>query len=139
TFVNDSKSTTPESAILALSAIAGDKVLIAGGYDKQSPFDHLGTAIQKDAAGLVLVGDAAPRLLQAVESAAAERPGGLGPLPIAMCGDDFTLAIHEAFRLCSRGGVILLSPACASWGMFSDFEERGNRFRELALELIASC
>lgn len=138
-FVNDSKSTTPEAAVLALESIPGDKVLIAGGYDKQSPFDLLGKAIQREAAALVLVGAAAERLEKAVAAAAAVRPADRPPLPVHVCGDDFPLAVATAFEACPPGGVVLLSPACASWGMFSDFENRGKRFRELSLGLRDPC
>ena len=139
TFINDSKSTTPESAILALTLLDGPIALIAGGYDKLSPFDKLAATIQREAAALVLVGDSAERLKAAVEIAEAERPAALGQLPIVVCDADFDLAVHEAIRLCPSGGTVLLSPACASWGMFNDFEERGERFRDLALEYVASC
>lgn len=138
-FINDSKSTTPESAILALAALDEPKVLIAGGYDKQSPFEALGKAIQERAHGLVLLGVAAPRLKKAVEAAAASRPAGAPPLLVAECGDDFEAAVRQAFALCPRGGVVLLSPACASWDMFVNYEERGALFRELAERMGAEC
>ncbi|MDR3211566.1 MAG: UDP-N-acetylmuramoyl-L-alanine--D-glutamate ligase, partial [Planctomycetota bacterium] len=135
TFVNDSKGTTPEAAILALAAIPGPKTLIAGGYDKQSPFDQLGEAIQREVAAIALLGVAAPRLRQAVVRAAGKRPAGLPPLTLVECGEDFTRAVTQAWRLCPPGGTVLLSPACASWGMFKNYEERGKRFAEIAANL----
>ncbi|MDR1534241.1 MAG: UDP-N-acetylmuramoyl-L-alanine--D-glutamate ligase [Planctomycetota bacterium] len=138
-FVDDSKSTTPESAILALEAVAGPKVLLAGGHDKRSPFAALAAAIQEKAAGLVLLGEAAGRLGRAVRLAGASRPAGLGPLPVIEAGGDFALAVREAFRLAPAGGTVLLSPACASWDMFANYEERGRRFREIAEELEREC
>lgn len=138
-FINDSKSTTPDAAILALSSFAQPCVLIAGGYDKQSPFDQLGQAIQQHADGLVLVGEAADRIRHAVESAAASRPAEKGRLKIAECGADFDQAVKTAFDLTPAGGIVLLSPACASWGMFSNYEERGERFRQLAKEIAQKC
>ncbi len=136
-FVNDSKSTTPEAAVTALRALDRDKpcVLIAGGYDKQSPFDGLGVEIQKRAAALVLVGAAAPRIREAVLAAAAQRPRERGELIIRDCGDRFAAAVEAARSLTPAGGVVLLSPACASWGMFANYEERGDRFREIAATL----
>jgi UDP-N-acetylmuramoylalanine--D-glutamate ligase len=138
-FVNDSKSTTPGAAILALEAVEGPKALIAGGYDKHSPFAELGRAIQAGASGLVLLGEAGPRLGRAVLDAAGERPAESGPLPVIEAGEDFALAVREAFRLTPPGGTVLLSPACASWGMFANYEERGEAFRRLAEELGRSC
>lgn len=138
-FINDSKSTTPESAITALEALEGPKVLIAGGYDKQSPFEELGKAIQAKAAALVLVGAAAERLKRAVRAAAAERPADMDNLIIIDCGDDFAKAVETAYSLAPEGGAVLLSPACASYGMFVNYEERGKVFRELAAKMEASC
>ncbi|MDR1611233.1 MAG: UDP-N-acetylmuramoyl-L-alanine--D-glutamate ligase [Planctomycetota bacterium] len=135
TFVNDSKCTTPEAAILALEAVEEAKVLIAGGYDKRAPFDELGRAVQKRAHGLVLIGAAAGRLRRAVLDAEADRDPGLGKLGIIDAGGDFGKAVREAFRLCPVGGVVLLSPACASWDMFRNYEERGEKFRALAVGL----
>lgn len=134
-FVNDSKSTTPEAAITALSALPQPKVLIAGGYDKLSPFDELGAAIQENAAGLVLIGAAASRIRAAVLAAWERRPHALGELPIVEAGDDFDKAVRQAYRLAPDGGVVLLSPACASWGMFTNYEERGDAFKKIAISL----
>ncbi len=139
TFVNDSKSTTPEAAILAMAALEQPKVLIAGGYDKQSPFEKLGQAIQREAAALVLVGATAGRLRQAVEAAAGQRRPGDKALAIVQCGGDFRQAVETAFALCPPQGVVLLSPACASWDMFNDFEERGRLFVEIVEGLGGRC
>lgn len=138
-FVNDSKATTPEAAILALEALDAPKVLIAGGYDKRSPFETLGAAIQERAAGLVLLGAAAPRLLAATAAAASRRPAESGRLPIVDAGDDFAMAVESAFGMTPPGGVVLLSPACASYGMFVNYEERGRKFGELMKQLGDRC
>lgn len=134
-FVNDSKSTTPEAAITALEAIGRPAVLIAGGYDKRAPFDTLGSAIQKHAAGLVLIGAAGDRIAEAVEKSAGDRPASLAPLAVTNAGEDFRLAVRAAFSLAPEGGAVLLSPACASYGMFTNYEQRGEDFRRLAAEM----
>ena len=139
TFVNDSKSTTPESAITALRAMDGPVVLIAGGYDKKSPFEELGQAIQERASGLVLLGEAGPRLRAAVEAAADRRPETAEPLALEDGGDDFDQAVETAWRMTPGGGTVLLSPACASWGMFTNYEERGARFKAIAERLGGQC
>lgn len=138
-FINDSKSTTPEAAITALEALVGPKVLIAGGYDKQSPFEALGAAVQERAHALILVGAAGPRLRAAVDAAAGRRPEEMGELVIVEAGGDFGNAVREAFRLTPSGGAVLLSPACASYGMFVNYEERGRVFCELARGLGETC
>lgn len=138
-FINDSKSTTPEAACTALAALDMPKVLIAGGYDKKSPFAELGREIQRRAAGVVLLGASAGRIGDAVLAAAGERPAGMGALPMVEAGDDFARAVEAAWRLTPAGGAVLLSPACASWGMFVNYEERGRAFRELAAGVGKSC
>ncbi len=131
-FVNDSKSTTPEAAITALRAIDKPLVLIAGGYDKHSPFEELAAEIQARAEGLVLVGAAGKRLGAAVRAASGQRPGGKGELTVVDAGEDFHQAVQAACELAPSDGVVLLSPACASYGMFVNYEERGDTFRKLA-------
>ena len=138
-FVNDSKSTTPEAASLALAAIEEPTVLIAGGYDKKSSFEEMGAAIQERATALVLVGAAAGRIREAVLAAADRRPKEMGELPIFDVGDDFSLAVEKARSLTPEGGVVLLSPGCASWGMFTNYEERGRMFREMFDRLERKC
>ncbi len=138
-FVNDSKATTPEAAVLALKAVDRPCVLIAGGYDKKSPFDTLGQAIQQRAAGLVLVGAAGPRLAEAVTAGASYRADSMPALAVAECGEDFVQAVETAFTLTPEGGAVLLSPGCASYGMFVNYEERGEQFAALAERLCQSC
>lgn len=138
-FVNDSKSTTPEAACTALAALEMPKVLIAGGYDKKSPFGELGREIQRRVAGVVLLGASAGRIREAVLAAAGERPVGMATLAMVEAGDDFARAVETAWRLTPEGGAVLLSPACASWGMFVNYEERGRVFRELAAGLGKPC
>ncbi len=130
-FINDSKATTPEAAITALRSVGRPCVVIAGGYDKQSPFAALGEEIQRRAAGLVVLGAAAPRIRAAVLAAAGSRPEGMGALPVAEAGEDFAEAVALAARMTPEGGAVLLSPACASWGMFANYEERGETFKKI--------
>lgn len=118
---NDSKSTTPEATLLAVNAFPEPRRvhLVAGGYDKQAdltPIRELAGTI----GGLYAIGATAPKLV-----------GGPGAMP---CG---TLegAVSEAARRASPGDVLLLSPGCASWDQFTNFEERGRRFTELVRSL----
>ncbi|MFW5857652.1 MAG: UDP-N-acetylmuramoyl-L-alanine--D-glutamate ligase, partial [Planctomycetota bacterium] len=125
-FVNDSVATTPESAVAALSSTAGPTVLIAGGYDKGLPFDALAAVVAEQATAAVLLGDAADRIAAALDAAGfADRTHRAGTL---------AEAVDAARRLCPAGGTVLLSPACASYGAFTDFEARGEAFRRLVQE-----
>jgi len=126
-FINDSIATTPESAICALDAFAGPKVIIAGGYDKGIPMDAFGSAIREKAHAVILVGQMSAALRGAIEAQASDRP----LLPILDAGVDFESAVRLAKEACPAGGTVLLSPACASYDMFTNFEERGDRFRAL--------
>ena len=125
-FVNDSLATTPEAAAAGLEAYAGRPVvLIAGGASKGARFEGLGAAIARSAAALVTLGEEGPAI------AAAARAGGFsGPL----AGDcpSMEAAVQRAAGLAAAGGVVLLSPGCASFGMFTGYAARGEAFRAAA-------
>lgn len=131
-YYNDSIGTTPSRTINgALSLFDRKILLIAGGYDKNIPFDPLGPAIAEKVKVLVLIGQTADKIEKAVRSAPNYRPEELRILRAS--------SLEEAVDLCRReaesGDVVSLSPACASFGMFPNFETRGERFRELVNEL----
>jgi UDP-N-acetylmuramoylalanine--D-glutamate ligase len=129
-YYNDSKATTPEAAVAALQAFEQSVVLIAGGSDKHLAFDALGAAIRERARAAVLLGATAERLRQAI----GPRPG----LTVATV-PDLRSAVGAARELARPGDVVLLSPACASYGMFENFEERGRQFKSLVRELEPCC
>ncbi len=122
TFVNDSVATSPDRTAVALDAIEGDIVLIAGGYDKGIPFDDLGRRIAERVRCLVLVGETANAIENSVPPEASTH---------VHHASDFDSAVVAAKEEARSGETVLLSPACASYGMFANFEERGRRFREL--------
>jgi UDP-N-acetylmuramoylalanine--D-glutamate ligase len=122
-YYNDSIATNPESTIAALSAFGPPIILIAGGYDKQLPFDALGPVIAQRVADLVLVGNTAEKIQRAVAAA------GGGP-SLHRC-TTFENAVKTAISLASAPGVVLLSPACASYDMFDNFQQRGDLFKEI--------
>ena len=125
-YYNDSKCTTPGGAIVALEAFGPrEAVLIAGGYDKGVGFDELGKAIARRAKVLVAVGATRDKIASAVEE------HRVGPVPEIIRVDDFEAAVQAAAQRAGPGDVVLLSPACASYDMFTNYEQRGEKFAEL--------
>jgi UDP-N-acetylmuramoylalanine--D-glutamate ligase len=121
-FVNDSKATNPEAAERALSAYPPGVRLILGGSRKGSSFASLARRAREAAvAQAYLIGESADDLAEAL-AAQGVRFTNSGTLD---------RAVRDAFTDAERGEVVLLSPACASYDQFRDFEERGERFREL--------
>lgn len=122
-FVNDSKATNVASTLVALDAFAPGSIhLILGGQGKGQDFSALRGAVELDCRAVYLIGEDAPAI------AAALKDGGV---PVLDCGD-LERAVAEARDRAVRGEAILLSPGCASFDQFEDFEARGERFRELA-------
>jgi UDP-N-acetylmuramoylalanine--D-glutamate ligase len=121
-FVNDSKATNVAAARPALAAYADEPVhLILGGSRKGEDFAPLARAIGPNVRRAYLIGEAADELAAALDAAG---------VPYVRSGDLET-AVREAADAARPGDVVLLSPACASFDHFRDFEERGDRFREL--------
>jgi UDP-N-acetylmuramoyl-L-alanine---L-glutamate ligase len=125
-WVNDSISTTPESAIAALASFPGRQlVLVAGGQDRGQDYGKLAAALAAVEATVIGVPTTGPRLV-----AAARRAGV--PSSRAIEARDMAAAVELARSLASTGSAVLLSPAAPSFDRYSNFEERGERFSELA-------
>ncbi|MCR4963542.1 MAG: UDP-N-acetylmuramoyl-L-alanine--D-glutamate ligase [Firmicutes bacterium] len=122
TYVNDSKGTNPASTAKALNAYDQPIVLIAGGYDKGADFLPLMELIKEKVRYMVLLGATAPKIKKAADQA------GFSDYRMA---DSFEDAVRLAEAAARPGDVLLLSPACASWDMFSDYEQRGKLFKRL--------
>lgn len=130
-YFNDSKSTTPESALMALQAVgptlqAGSRAvhLIAGGYDKKSDLSPLAQAA-KGIACLYTIGDTGPALAKLARAAGAH---------VTECGT-LARAFDAASKAAKPGEAVLLSPACASWDQYVNFEARGEEFVRLFMAL----
>jgi len=130
---NDSKATTPEGTMVALSAFERPKILIAGGYDKHTPFDELGGRIASGAKAIILIGQTAGMIADAVQAAAQ----GGRQIDIRFAGS-LAEAVELANGLAVPGDVVLLSPACASYDMFENYQQRGRLFGELARRMVES-
>jgi UDP-N-acetylmuramoylalanine--D-glutamate ligase len=130
TFYNDSKCTTPEGAMVALEAFpARSVVLIAGGYDKGVSFDTLGQALADRAKAVVCIGATGSAIAAAVE---ARRSGDAPTVVRPDDPTDFAQAVSLAAGLACCGDAVLLSPACASYDMFTHYQQRGETFADLA-------
>jgi len=121
-YVNDSKATNVASAAVGLRAFPGGVHVILGGRGKGADYAPLAAAVAERAAGAYLVGEAAPALRAAL--------AGTG-VPLHDCGD-LERAVAAARAAARPGEVVLLSPACASFDQYRDFEARGEHFRALA-------
>ena len=125
-YYNDSKGTNPDAAIKGIQAMDRPTLLIGGGYDKNSSYEEWINAFDGKVRYLVLLGQTKEKI--------AEAAGRCGFEHVIM-----TESLEEAVAFCAEhanpGDAVLLSPACASWGMFPNYEVRGKRFKELVYQL----
>jgi len=122
-YYNDSKATNVDAAEKAIDAFAGNLWIILGGKDKNSDYRPLAGKLAGKVKGVLLIGAAAPVIRE-----------HLGPsLPLHACGTLET-AIRMARREAAPGDTVLLSPACASFDQFDNYEHRGRTFKQLVLE-----
>jgi len=142
---NDSKATTPQAAIAALEAFKNKPIIIiAGGYDKNLSFDELGQKIAEHNKAAIMIGQTAPKIADAISKAqmslrGAKRRSNLEKREArddrrgtkVKIVDSLEKAVHSANQLAESGDVVLLSPACASYDMFDNFEQRGREFIRL--------
>ncbi|MEW6739646.1 MAG: UDP-N-acetylmuramoyl-L-alanine--D-glutamate ligase [Nitrospirota bacterium] len=124
-FINDSKGTNVGAVIKSLESFSEPVVLIAGGRDKDSDFTILRPLIKEKVKSLVLIGEARDKIKKAVGDVAKD----------VFMEEDFKAAVIKAKHAASPGDVVLLSPACASFDMFRDFEDRGRQFKKAVMEL----
>jgi UDP-N-acetylmuramoylalanine--D-glutamate ligase len=124
-FINDSKATTVESAMWALRSINGPIILIAGGKDKGLHYKDVLPAARGKVREVVLIGEARDKIKGALEN----------DLPVQEAGS-LKDAVNLAFKKALPGDSVLLSPMCASFDMFTDYEQRGRVFKQIVLELV---
>lgn len=123
-FINDSKATTVEATRSALNSIEGKAILIAGGRDKGSDFSLIKDAVKKKVYALVLIGEAADKIRDALSGVARIKKAA-----------NFKEAVDLSYALAGEGDSVLLSPMCASFDMFKSFEDRGEQFKALVGDL----
>ena len=125
-YINDSKGTNPDSTIKAIEAYDRPLVIILGGKNKGVPFAELAQLVKQRVKKAVLVGQAKAELKEALTEADYHE---------FVEADSFEAAVATAANLAEPGDIVLLSPACTSWDMFSSFEERGRLFKQLVNKL----
>ena len=122
TYVNDSKGTNPDSTLQALRAYDGPIVLLLGGYDKNADFSQLVPLIREKVKLAVVYGATLPKIKTCLLEHGFDR---------FVTADGFREAVAAAKKAAVSGDVVMLSPACASWDEFDNFEQRGDLFKEL--------
>lgn len=125
-YYNDSKGTNPDSTEVAIAAMDGDVILIAGGYDKNSNFDNLIEKSKDKLKTVILLGQTADKISNSCKKSKVE----------FYIVKDLNKAVELAKKLSLKGEDVLLSPACASWDMYSNYEARGRHFKDLVRELV---
>lgn len=129
-FYNDSKGTNPDSTLVAIDTFKGKGiVLVLGGRDKGVDLGILAQKVKEHVKAVVLIGEAAPLFESALKA--------VGYDAIYQSGYSLPDAVRNAFSLTEYGDIVLFSPACASFDMFNNFEERGRAFKELCQKLKA--
>ena len=125
-YYNDSKGTNPDAAIRGIQAMNRPTYLIGGGYDKQSEYREWIESFDGKVKKLLLIGQTREKIAKEAEEC------GFTDI---MLLDTFEDAVLTAAKLAEPGEAVLLSPACASWGMFKNYEERGDKFKEIVNSL----
>ena len=125
-YYNDSKGTNPDAAIKGIQAMDRPTLLIGGGYDKDSAYEEWINAFDGKVRYLVLLGQTREKIAKAAKACGFE--------DIVMT-DSLEEAVHFCAEHANPGDAVLLSPACASWGMFPNYEVRGKMFKELVYQL----
>ncbi|MFI3212483.1 MAG: UDP-N-acetylmuramoyl-L-alanine--D-glutamate ligase, partial [Eubacteriales bacterium] len=125
-YYNDSKGTNPDAAMKAVQAMNRKTIVIGGGYDKESQYDEWIESFGDKVIWLVLLGQTKEKI------AACAKSHGFQQIIMVETLEEAVQACKEKAK---SGEAVLLSPACASWGMFPNFEVRGRRFKELVMAI----
>ncbi|MFZ7104950.1 MAG: UDP-N-acetylmuramoyl-L-alanine--D-glutamate ligase [Peptococcaceae bacterium] len=125
-YINDSKGTNPDASIKALEAFDEPIILITGGKNKGNDFSDFAALIKAKVKELIVVGEAREEIIKAVQAQ------GFTKIRRA---EGYADAVSLAAKLANTGDIVLLSPACASFDMFNNYEQRGDTFKQLVLQV----
>lgn len=128
-YINDSKGTNPASTIRAIEAMSGPTVMILGGYDKHADFHELFEVFKKSGffKGAAVIGQTTEQIMQTAADC--------GMADLLHREETFEDALNYCRSISVPGDTVLLSPACASWGMFDNYEQRGEIFKNLVQKM----
>jgi len=127
-YYDDSFGTTPETAIVAMKAFSSPKIMILGGSDKGSDYEDLVMSVLEDnVRGVVTIGNTGPTIAQMLET--------VGFHNVVNSKSSMKEIVDDARKLAEPGDIVLLSTGCASFGLFKDYEDRGNQFKQVVNEL----
>lgn len=131
-YYNDSIASSPTRTSLGTLSLYDEKIIIiAGGYDKHIPYEPLGPIICDKVKTLILLGDTAPKIKEAVEKSDNYSENN----PVIITVNNMDEAVKAAYNNAKEGDIVSLSPASASFGLYKNFEERGNHFKALVNKL----
>ncbi|HEX6574754.1 MAG TPA: UDP-N-acetylmuramoyl-L-alanine--D-glutamate ligase [Gemmatimonadaceae bacterium] len=122
-WINDSKATNVSSALVAIAGMRRPTILLLGGKHKGEPYTPLADAIRRNVKKIIAYGEAGPIVEKDLRDV----------VPIERLGSDFEEVMQRARESAQPGDAVLMSPACSSYDMFRNYEERGERFRKIAL------
>jgi len=125
-YYNDSKATTPEAAIAGIKAFDSPTILIAGGYNKKVCLNQFARECVNNTKCVILIGETASNIQELIQDVKGEKAE-----PEVYVGTSLDESVKKAYEIAEAGDVVLLSPACASYGMFTNYEERGKKFKAL--------
>ena len=129
-YYNDSKATTPEAAIAGIRAFDSPIIVIAGGYNKKVSLSEFARECVKNTKCVVLIGETARNIQELINNLKGKKAQ-----PEVYVAKSLDESVRKASEVAGVGDIVLLSPACASYGMFTNYEERGKRFKELVRRL----
>ena len=133
-YYNDSKATTPEAATAGIKAFDNPTILIAGGYDKQVSLHQFALECVRNTKCVILIGGTAETIQKLIQDIKGEKIK-----PDVYMAASLDESVKKASEVAEPGDIVLLSPACASFGMFANYEERGKEFKELVRHIVAAA
>jgi len=124
-WINDSKSTNVASTLVALRGMRRPTVLLLGGRHKGEPYTALADELRRTGRAVIAYGESAPIVAEDLD----------GVVPVEQLGSSFDDVLARARALAQPGDAVLLSPACSSYDMFDNYEQRGREFKRIAAQL----
>jgi UDP-N-acetylmuramoylalanine--D-glutamate ligase len=119
-FINDSKGTNVGAVVKAIESVNDPIILIAGGKDKGGDFKVLSQLVKEKVRAIFLIGEATEKIAEALRSYTE-----------IIISDNLQSAVQDAYRMAKSGYTVLFSPGCASFDMFKDYKDRGEKFKQI--------